>query len=123
MPLYKLVKNTDSQYIIVIALVIIGFFIYLYPELLLREKMAQEHFKSSLSKCYKIDQLMCSPKCISSQFPVSFNTGDDPRIKDEEIGTKYIPTNYMCTGKHGRGAVCVPKESLDMLRYRGGNSL
>jgi hypothetical protein len=123
MAIYKLVKNTNNQYILLIAAGIILFFIFAYPKLVQIEGMHQENFKTTVDKCHKIDQMICSPACISGQFPISFEADVDPRIKPGDVGTKYIPTNYMCTGKYGQGSVCIPKKSLEHLKYRGGNAL
>jgi hypothetical protein len=65
MAIYKLVKNADNQTILLIAAGIVLFFMVVYPKLVAVEKMTQENFEATVDKCYKIDQLMCSPACIS----------------------------------------------------------
>jgi hypothetical protein len=123
MAIYKLVKSKDNQYLLLMIGAIVVFFVFVYPKLVASEEATNENFNVALSKCHKIDQMICSPKCISSQWSVSFPMKDDPRIKDGEVGTKWIPTNYMCTGLHGRGSICINKEGYNNLQHRGGNAL
>ena len=77
---------------------------------------------SGLRNCYKMDTNMCSPDCCGTQWPVSFNVKKDPRIKEGDIGTKYIPTNLTCTGKTGSGCVCADKKQFKFLANRGNNA-
>ena len=80
------------------------------------------HGGSNLSGCYKMDTNMCSPDCCGKQWPVSFNIRKDPRIKEGELGTKYIATNMTCSGKMGTGCVCADKKQYKFLANRGNNA-
>lgn len=86
--------------------------------------MNREHMfgGSGLNSSYKIDTNICSPDCCGSQWPVSFVKKQDDRIKTNEIGTKYLPTNMTCSGLKGRGCVCADKEQYKFLKTRGNNS-
>jgi len=77
---------------------------------------------SNLKGCYKMDTNMCSPDCCGKQWPLSFDVQRDPRIKDGELGTKYIPTNMTCSGKMGTGCVCADKKQYTFLSNRGNNA-
>ena len=80
------------------------------------------HGGSNLSGCYKMDTNMCSPDCCGKQWPVSFDLKRDPRIKEGELGTKYIATNMTCSGKMGTGCVCADKKQYKFLAHRGNNA-
>lgn len=122
MALYKLMESKDNRFLLFVFLLIVVFFVLVYPKI--KNNDVEEKFQTSLDKCKKIDLLICSPKCAASgQFPVSFNTGDDPRIKEEDIGTKWFTTNMPCTGKHGQGGVCMHRTAYDNLRKRGSNAI
>ena len=77
---------------------------------------------SNLKGCYKMDTNMCSPDCCGKQWPLSFDLKKDPRIKEGELGTKYIPTNMTCSGKMGTGCVCADKKQYTFLSKRGNNA-
>lgn len=80
------------------------------------------HGGSNLRGCYKMDTNMCSPDCCGRQWPVSFDLKRDPRIKEGELGTKYISTNMTCSGKMGTGCVCADKKQYKFLSNRGNNA-
>ncbi len=85
----------------------------------------KESFLSSgtnLKGCYKLDQNMCSVDCCGKQWPTSFDQKRDPRIKEGELGTKYIPTNMTCSGKTGTGCVCASQRQYKFLSDRGSNA-
>lgn len=77
---------------------------------------------SNLSECYKLDTNMCSPDCCGKQWPLSFDLKSDPRIKEGELGKKYIATNMTCTGKMGTGCVCADSKQFKFLGKRGNNA-
>ena len=85
----------------------------------------KETFLSSgtnLKGCYKLDQNMCSVDCCGKQWPVSFDMKKDPRIKEGELGSKYLPTNMSCTGKMGTGCICASNQQYQFLTDRGTNA-
>jgi len=77
---------------------------------------------SNLKSCYKLDTNMCSPDCCGKQWPVSFNLKNDPRIKEGELGSKYVATNMSCSGKMGTGCICADKKQYELLSKRGNNA-
>ena len=108
-------------YVIALAAVII-FFVFINPKL--SNNGIKENFEVALDKCKKLDLLMCSPQCLTnSDWPNSIPKSTDPRIKPGDVGTKYIPTNYTCTGLHGAGGICVNMEAYKTLRHRGENAI
>jgi len=100
-----------------VCLAILVYFLIVKP-------IITENFGNSnnLGNCYKVDNSMCSPDCCGKQWPVSFDMKRDSRIGDEELGSKYIPTNLTCTGKRGRGCVCADRRQYEFLKNRGNNS-
>ena len=84
----------------------------------------KENFEtnSGLTECYKMDTNMCSAACCGQQWPLSFNTKNDPRIKEGELGDKYISTNMSCSGTMGTGCICASKKQYDFLSNRGNNN-
>ena len=74
---------------------------------------------------YKLENKMCSKSCCSSQWGVK--PEPDDRIKPNDLGTKFLPTNYMCSGDNpgdkGNGCVCVDKDTFSYLGNRGGNNI
>lgn len=128
--MYSLVPNNKSDllYIIIVILILIIFYYVVYPYLQANNFNLLENFntkKSHLSNNKKVDLAMCSPSCCSTQFPPSFDTGSDPRIKPGDIGTKYFPSNFNCLGNEyngvGSSCACITKEQHDFLSSRGGN--
>jgi hypothetical protein len=89
--------------------------------LILKPIFGKEHFDHELPSTFKIDTNMCSPDCCGSQWPISFAIKKDDRIKQSDIGNKYLPTNMTCTGLRGRGCVCADKEQYKFLKNRGNN--
>jgi hypothetical protein len=73
---------------------------------------------------FKIENMMCSKSCCSPQWGVKQH--EDDRIQANDLGTKYMPTNYMCSGDnvgdHGNGCVCIDKDTFSYLGNRGGNN-
>lgn len=73
----------------------------------------------------KLSEMQCSRACCSPQWGVE--TEKDDRIQPNDLGTKYMPTNYMCNGENpgdkGHGCVCVTKDAFDYLGERGGNNV
>ena len=65
---------------------------------------------------------MCSPDCCGKQWPVSFDLKRDPRIKEGELGNKYLATNMMCSGKMEQDCVCADKKQFKFLSNRGNNA-
>ena len=88
----------------------------------LKPIFGKEHFDHELPSTFKIDTNMCSPDCCGKQWPLSFDLKRDPRIKEGELGTKYIPTNMTCSGKMGTGCVCADKKQYKFLSKRGNNA-
>ena len=74
---------------------------------------------------YKLENKMCSKSCCSPQWGVSPESDD--RIQPNDLGTKFLPTNYMCSGDNpgdkGNGCVCVDKDTFSYLGNRGGNNI
>jgi hypothetical protein len=74
---------------------------------------------------YKLQDMMCSKSCCSPQWGVT--PEEDDRIKANDLGTKFFPTNYTCDGNnvgdHGNGCVCVSKDAFSYLGNRGGNNI
>jgi len=106
----------DKNTLVYVLIAIVVFY-------LLSNKM-KETFNggSNLKGCYKMDTNMCSPDCCGKQWPLSFDVKRDPRIKEGELGTKYIATNMTCSGKMGTGCVCADKKQYTFLSNRGNNA-
>ena len=110
-------KNNKVIILIILALILVcGCFCLSKSNLL-------ENFHIPLGKCHKLDELICSPNCTHSQWPTSVPITHDPRIDPKDIGKKWIPTSYTCSGKYGQGFVCVNKNAHELLRHRGNNAL
>jgi|SaaInlV_200m_DNA_2_1039689.scaffolds.fasta_scaffold95061_1 hypothetical protein len=126
---FKLVQSGNSQFICTVILCIIAFYVFVFPYLEKKEKEVKEKFENILNGLYKVDTAMCSSDCCGTQWPVSFDTVRDPRIKEGEVskegedGTKYKTSNFTCSGLHGRGCVCLSNEQHEMLASRGGNAI
>ena len=112
--MFNSVDNNTLVYVL-IALVI-GYLLF--------SRMSETFLSSgtNLKGCYKLDQNMCSVDCCGSQWPVSFDMKKDPRIKDGELGKKYIPTNLSCSGKMGTGCICASNKQYQFLTDRGTNA-
>jgi len=117
---YRLVKSEESQSILCIIVMVAIFFLVILPKI---EKMRKQEDDeliekyTNLNDFHKIDTNICSANCCGSQYPISFDVEDDPRLKSG----KYVPTGMTCTGHHGTGCVCVTKEQKDYLTKRGNN--
>lgn len=126
---FKLVKSENTKFLITMILCIIAFYVFVFPRLEKKEKEEKEQFENTLKDLYKVDTSMCSNDCCGSQWPVSFDTVKDQRIKEGEVskegveGSKYKTSNFTCSGLHGRGCVCLSKSQYDMLSSRGGNAI
>jgi len=114
--LYLYIMFDNKNTLVYVLLAVVVFF-------LLSNKM-KESFNSgsNLKGCYKMDTNMCSPDCCGKQWPVSFDLKKDPRIKEGELGKKYIATNMMCSGKMGTGCVCADNKQFKFLSKRGNNA-
>ena len=126
---FKLVKSGNGTFLCTLVLCIIAFYVFVFPYLEKKDKEVKEKFENILSGVYKVDTSMCSTDCCGSQWPVSFDTVRDPRVKDGEVskegvdGSKYNTSNFTCSGLHGRGCVCLTKDQHNMLSSRGGNAI
>jgi len=109
----------EQKNMILYALLAVIVYMLILKPIINKELFGQEE---DLSGIYKIDTNMCSADCCGSQWPVSFTTEKDDRIKEGEMGTKYIATNMTCSGTRGRGCVCSDKKQFDFLKNRGNNS-
>jgi hypothetical protein len=73
---------------------------------------------------YRLEDMMCSKSCCSNQWGIQGEK--DPRILPNDVGTKYFPTNYTCSGDNatdrGNGCVCMNKDTFSFLGNRGGNN-
>lgn len=107
---------SQDNLLLLILIVVVLFYFYC--------NASSEGFNSGsgLRNCYKMDTNMCSPDCCGKQWPISFNVKKDPRIKEGELGTKYIPTPLTCTGKRGSGCVCADNKQYKFLTKRGNNA-
>ena len=110
-------NNSDNNMVCLMLLAVI-FFMFVVPTM--RKKDTKESF-SPLDDCKKPDTFMCSPDCCGPQWPVSFDVKRDPRIKENDIGTKYVSTNLTCNGIRGAGCVCATKKQRKFLQTRGNN--
>lgn len=106
----------DQNNMILYAVLAVVVYVLILKPIMNREQFGQEN---DLGGVYKIDTNMCSPDCCGNQWPVSFLTKKDNRIKE---GDEYIATNMTCTGMKGRGCVCSDKKQFDFLKNRGNNS-
>ena len=84
-------------------------------QLILKKESFENDSGSNLNGCYKMDTNMCSPDCCGKQWPLSFDLKKDPRIKEGDLGKKYIATNMMCTGKMGTGCVCADSKQFNFF--------
>lgn len=111
-----MLKSNDNTLVYVLIAIIVIYIIC---------NRMKETFLSSgtnLKGCYKLDQNMCSVDCCGKQWPVSFDMKKDPRIKEGELGSKYLPTNMSCTGKMGTGCICASNQQYQFLTDRGTNA-
>lgn len=104
----------DQKNMILYAVLAVVVYMLILKPIINSEQFGQEN---DLSGNYKIDTNMCSPDCCGSQWPVSFATKKDNRIK----GDKNIATNMTCTGHRGRGCVCSDNKQFEFLKNRGNN--
>ena len=110
-------NSSNDNKCLYVVLAVLAYFLIVRPAL--TEKFGNQ---TNLGNCYKMDKTICSPDCCGKQWPVSFDMKKDPRINDDELGTKYMPTNLTCTGKRGRGCVCADKRQYQFLKNRGNNA-
>jgi hypothetical protein len=73
----------------------------------------------------KVDSQMCSKSCCSPQW--GYEQNNDKRVMPNDLGTKFLATNYMCNGENpgdlGNGCVCVNKDTFGYLGNRAGNNM
>jgi len=121
--MYRLTQQSDqTKYLLLVGVLIVAFYLFVYPTLVKSDKQTEEEFTEALSRCYKLDTNMCSKDCCDPNlWPVSFDTKRDPRIRPGDIGNKYIPSNLTCSGINGRGCVCVTKDQHNFVSRRGYN--
>ena len=100
----------DQKNMILYAVLAVVVYMLILKPIINSEQFDQEN---DLSGNYKIDTNMCSPDCCGSQWPVSFATKKDNRIKE---GDKNIATNMTCTGNRGRGCVCSNNKQFDFVK-------
>ncbi len=128
MPL-NLFRSRDTNFLIMVILGIVIFYMFVYPCLEKKDKEVKENFENTLNNLYKIDMGMCSPDCCGSQWPVSFDTVRDSNIGEGEVtkegvkGTKYTTSNFTCSGLNGRGCLCLTNDQHEILASRGGNAI
>ena len=86
----------------------------------LMNRKNQENYgeNEELTHLNKVDTNICSSVCCNQQYWPTGIEQKDNRLK----GRSYAPTNFMCSGKTGRGCVCTTKEQLEYLTNRGNNA-
>ncbi|AYV79290.1 MAG: hypothetical protein Faunusvirus8_7 [Faunusvirus sp.] len=126
--MYNLITSNDCQFYFLLAAGVVAFYLFAYPYIVKHGLGGSEHFdQGTLAGTDKIDKSMCSKDCCSPQWPVGFDTDRDPRVQPGDVGTKYMPTSYTCSGTNagdkGVGCPCVTKKQYDMLGSRGENNI
>lgn len=55
----------------------------------------------------------CSLSCCSPQYPVPFESNNDPFVCDKNGNSKYLPSSYTCTNNTGgTGCLCMSKSQV-----------
>ena len=107
---------------ILVCVILVILILGVIYQLILKKESFENDSGSNLNECYKLDTNMCSPDCCGSQWPISFDIQKDPRIKEGELGGKFISTNMTCSGKMGTGCVCASRSQYSFLSDRGTNA-
>ncbi len=115
-------KQEETQVVIYMTIIAIVFFCFIMPKLekyhardtaQIKEKM-ESLTSNSNKEILKVDELKCSKECCNhTQWPVPHM----PKVES----TKYVPTNFMCSGGNSAGCPCITEDQLKRLSSRGKN--